>query len=49
MPMRRRGHRRLARTPAPTPADAFEDAAFALCLISAAAIADTMLALLIVL
>jgi hypothetical protein len=35
--------------PPHTPADSFEDAAFALCLISAAAIADTMLAVLIVL
>ena len=35
--------------PRPTPAESFEDAAFALCLIAAAAIADTMLALLIVL
>ena len=39
----------MSRRPTPTPADAFEDAAFALCLISAAAIADTMLALLVVL
>ena len=59
MPMRRRdgvrhprsvtrGHRRLAGRPTPAPAESFEDAAFALLLISAAAIADTVLALLIV-
>ena len=38
----------MSRRPTPTPADSFEDAAFALILISAGAIADTLLAFLVV-
>jgi len=41
-------HRQLEQEPTPTPAALFDDVAFALLLVSAAAIVDTMLALVVV-
>ena len=46
--LRTPSHHQLEREPTPTPADWAEDAAFAVLLISAAAIVDAILALLVI-